>query len=353
MNPSASANLLTPYETFLERSANFRELNILPVPFGHFGENVTVEDLVKNKASWHRSCLVETIEDMGNPFLDDAPELQSLDKHHVIDESVVHSIRSIEALGKEKFREYEKAVILDRTKSIFDPIEKNSIALFKRPKPKLKSKQAKQVAMLKDNVALFSRLYIVAKHRDCDMASFFKHENQHYPHSLSDYGKLRFAKKPDLLHILAKESQQDPPKSFDAMVYDGAALVHLLSTKQVTTFEEYASSVFLPHITRQLETCTRVDVVWDRYLRDSIKAATREKLGKGVRMKVAGKNKVPENWIGFLRKKNFLNFSRKKFHLLTILKARRFLLHLMSTFSPKAPIMTCYHVITKKLIPGF
>ena len=85
------------------------------------------------------------------------------------------------------------------------------------------------------------------------------------------------------------------------MVYDGAALVHLLSTKQVATFEEYASSVFLPHITRQLETCTRVDVVWDRYLSDSIKAATREKRDKGVRMKVAGKNKVPENWICFLR----------------------------------------------------
>ena len=56
MNPSASANLLTPYETFLERSANFQEVNILPVRFGHFRENVTVEDLVKNKASWHRSC---------------------------------------------------------------------------------------------------------------------------------------------------------------------------------------------------------------------------------------------------------------------------------------------------------
>ena len=101
---------------------------------------------------------------------------------------MAHSIRSIEALGKEKFREYEKAVILDRTKSIYDPIARNSLALFKRPKPKLKPKQAKQVAMLKDNVALFSRLYIVAKHMDCDMASFFKHENQHYPPSLSDYG---------------------------------------------------------------------------------------------------------------------------------------------------------------------
>ena len=55
---------------------------------------------------------------MGNPFLDDTPELLSLDKRHVIDEFVAHSIRSIEALGKEKFREYEKAVILDRTFTI-------------------------------------------------------------------------------------------------------------------------------------------------------------------------------------------------------------------------------------------
>lgn len=61
---------------------------------------------------------------------------------------------------------------------------------------------------------------------------FFQHENQHYPPSLSDYGKLRFAKKSDLLHILAQESQQDPPNSFDAKAYDGAALVHLLPTNQ-------------------------------------------------------------------------------------------------------------------------
>ena len=52
---------------------------------------------------------------------------------------------------------------------------------------------------------------------------------------------------------------------------------------------------------RQLETCTRVDIVWDRYISNSIKAATREKRGKGTRMKVAGKSKVPGNWRGFLR----------------------------------------------------
>ena len=246
-------------------------------------------------------ALIQTIEDMGNPFLNDTPELLTLDMRNVIDESVVHSIRTIEALGKEQFNNFQKSVILDRTKSIHEPIKKNALALFKRPKPKPKTKQAKQVSMLKDNVALFSRLYIVAKHRDCDMVSFFKHENQHYPPSLSDYGKLRSLTKSDLLHVLEHFRQQHPPSYLDVVAYDGAALVHFLPTKHIITFDDYASSVFLPHIIRQLETCTRVDVVWDTYIRGSIKQATREKRGKGIRRKVAGKNKVPGNWQDFLQ----------------------------------------------------
>ena len=73
-----------------------------------------------------------------------------MDKRHVIHvhESVVDSIHSIEALGKKKFSEYQKSVILDRTKAIYDLIERNSLALFKRPKPRPKTKQEKQVTML-------------------------------------------------------------------------------------------------------------------------------------------------------------------------------------------------------------
>ena len=39
--------------------------------------------------------------------------------------------------------------------SIHETISKNNLALFKWPKPKAKSKQAKAVAVLKDDVALF------------------------------------------------------------------------------------------------------------------------------------------------------------------------------------------------------
>ena len=85
----------------------------------------------------------------------------------------------------------------------------------------------------------------MVEHRDCYMASFFKHENQHCLPSLSDYGKMRSSRKSDL-HIVAQESQQDPPSAFDAIAYDGAALVHLLPANQTATFDKYASCVFHP-----------------------------------------------------------------------------------------------------------
>ena len=76
--------------------------------------------------------------------------------------------------------------------------------------------------MLKDDFELFSELQIVAEHKDCDMASFLKHENQHCPPSLSDYSKLEFPKKL-VVHIVAQECQQDPPSAFDDIAYDSAA----------------------------------------------------------------------------------------------------------------------------------
>lgn len=245
--------------------------------------------------------LVEAIKNMGNPFLDQSEELLTLDTGNVLDQSVVETVRTIEALGKEQFKNYYKSVLVDCTSSIHEPIKKNNLPLFKCPKPKSKTKQSKIVENLKDDVSLFSRLYIVAQNRNCDLPTFFKHENQPFPPSLSEYGKLRSSKKSDLMNLLLSYDQREPPPFFDVIAIDGAALVHLLPTANITTFDEYADSVFLPYLSRQLEKCVRLDVVWDAYITDSIKASTREKRGQGIRRKVAGKNKVPTDWKGFLR----------------------------------------------------
>jgi len=83
------------------------------------------------------------------------------------------------------------------------------------------------------------------------MAAFFRHENHPYPPSLSDRGKLRIGKKSDLLNLLSEEAETQPPNVFDVKIMDGAAIVHLLPPTGISTFDDYASSVFIPYIRKQ------------------------------------------------------------------------------------------------------
>ena len=50
-----------------------------------------------------------------------------------------------------------------------------------------------------------------------------------------------------------------------------------------------------------LVTVKRIDVVWDNYVKDSLKATTREKRGKGFWRRVEGRNTIPRSWQMFLR----------------------------------------------------
>lgn len=77
------------------------------------------------------------------------------------------------------------------------------------------------------------------------------------------------------------------PDHCDAIVIDGAALVHFLPPKDISTFEQYFNLQLFPHLRTQAEylSIKRLDIVWDLYFSDSTKAATREGRGDGVRRK--------------------------------------------------------------------
>ena len=62
--------------------------------------------------------------------------------------------------------------------------------------------------------------------------------------------------------------------------------------------------MFLPYITSRLETVSRVDLVWDRYLTDILKQSTRDRRkqrGTGQRQHVIAGAPIPVNWDAFLR----------------------------------------------------
>ena len=86
-----------------------------------------------------------------------------------------------------------------------------------------------------------------------------------------------------------------------AKFLDGAAVVQMLNPGTAKTFQNYADLIFLPYVKSQLESADRVDIVWDVYIPNNLKNATREKRGKGVRRRVLSTTVIPRDWKGFLR----------------------------------------------------
>lgn len=75
----------------------------------------------------------------------------------------------------------------------------------------------------------------------------------------------------------------------------------MLRPNSAKTFSDYATQVFLPYLASQLPHASRVDVIWDEYHPDSLKAETRGKRGKGVRRCLEASTVIPGNWQEFLR----------------------------------------------------
>ncbi|KAG7166385.1 hypothetical protein Hamer_G011222 [Homarus americanus] len=110
---------------------------------------------------------------------DDSDELLAVYTQNILDESVVNMVQTVQSLGKDQYAKYCKEVITDRTLTIHEPIKKNALLLFT-------------------------------------------------------------GKNSDLLNILAKDTQNNPPDSIDMKLLGGAAIMHLLPTANIVTFDENA-----------------------------------------------------------------------------------------------------------------
>ena len=199
--------------------------------------------------------LCDTIRRMGNPFLDDFPDLVTLDSRNCADESVVAALHTLVDTGKKQYQDFVKNVIDVRSHSIHDPIKRNSLALFKNPRHKTTSKQGKKIKTLQNNVALFGQLYVSMQSGDGDLAEFFAHEIESFPPSLSYFGKLHLpSTKSDLLRCLEQPEEPEPPLTTTAKSWMvplsytvfPQALVLSMSMQTIYSFLTWRSSCRVP-----------------------------------------------------------------------------------------------------------
>ena len=139
--------------------------------------------------------------------------------------------------------------------------------------------------------------------RERNSDRLFEVENADCPPSLSKRGMLRSDQKSDLLSCLEVECPSDIEEA-DAKLIDGAHMVHLLRPDaSIESFHDYADKTVIPYIERQLANTKRVDVIWDRYLPNSLKATTRQRRGAGIRQRMRHDWNwtYPRNWNSYLQ----------------------------------------------------
>ncbi|KAH3768118.1 hypothetical protein DPMN_169330 [Dreissena polymorpha] len=187
--------------------------------------------------------MTNTLEEMGNPFLEECEDLLVLGTRDIADPKVANTMRNIEQIRKNHYQEYIRDRLDNRTNPLSDPIKQNKLHLFNRQESKVGAKDKQQISLLKQNCSLFSQLYVSCQVRDGNLIEFFRHENQAYPPSLSLFGQLRLGSKSDLLVPLEKiiTSQTECPE-IEALIIDGAVIVNMLKPRFCKTFEDYAKS---------------------------------------------------------------------------------------------------------------
>ena len=118
---------------------------------------------------------------MGNTFLEQSGDLLVLDSKGIMDAAVAETVKKVKSVGEEQYKHFKEERLEKCTKPIIDVILKNKLPLFSRPPVKTSSKKQFQLATLKSDFSLFSRLYRSCQTRDRDLEKFFSYENQAAP----------------------------------------------------------------------------------------------------------------------------------------------------------------------------
>ena len=104
--------------------------------------------------------LVETIDNMGNPFSDTSGDLLVLGTREVMNAAVLDLVRNLKELGERQCNKFFNCRLVQRTNPVTDRIPRNDVPLFRWCPDKAKTRMQEQLLAMKRERHLFSTLYI-------------------------------------------------------------------------------------------------------------------------------------------------------------------------------------------------
>ncbi|KAL8621266.1 hypothetical protein ACOMHN_008091 [Nucella lapillus] len=244
-----------------------------------------------------------------NPFAHPSPDLISLTTCDVASDVVKHDLLTAEETGKEVISEFvQKRFVLKET-LFHDRIKTKKLCTLESMYTlEVNTGKEKTVAIQADK-DLFRRVITAMEAgRDVDINKMLEQELCGVPLSLATADcRLRLPRnKADLAKILQQNVPQNaaPAPSTTCTIVDGMAMIQVLGNRMgAKTLGEWSDNV-AEHVDKYFShSCTRVDLVFDRYIKQTIKSTTRGKRTdgkKGIRRNVLSRTHAIGKWDRFI-----------------------------------------------------
>ena len=191
--------------------------------------------------------------------------------------SVSLGLKELLTTGEEQVKTFIEERLLTQKVSINATISKNNFPLLKR------EQQIKRCNEVNLGAPFMNKLRSAVVHRPVQAEEFFKGELYGVAHCFSDDGshKMYHGSKSSILERL--QSSLPPPvldqSGNNVIIMEASPLLRKLSNASVANFDEF-SVVFYNHAVLLVRDCNRLDIVFDQYFSDSLKAQTRTGRGE-------------------------------------------------------------------------
>ena len=184
-----------------------------------------------------------------NPFKDRTSELINIITSDIFGDEVGESLKCLEGTGADLESNYITAVITGEN-PITDPLKNAGFLLFSSHHKKGQTRQQTELALMKYNFNIISKLFLTATTRNIPPEAFFSRENHTDPPSLAFAGEMRHGTKADFLPCLESVTEKakisELPDDVTAGIADGAFLVHCIVPDVGSNYKEY-SEKFTQH----------------------------------------------------------------------------------------------------------
>lgn len=226
-------------------------------------------------------------------------------------EEVVEYLRNVEKIGQERYQKILKERYIDQTIPASDRIPQSPVKLFKYGLNKKTQPSVQKTVEASHKQQLQQIVDIITCHQNNRpvTAETLSRENNELPPTMTKNGKMFHGNKSELLSCIVPvygeidETEELRDSACTVALLDGSVVFQFLRPPQdIIDVEDWIIRVVIPYIESYFSRgYTRVDLVFDRYLKVSFKSDIRKSRGSGKALIVGLKTKRPTDWGSFLR----------------------------------------------------